>query len=122
MARPLRPVSQGLHRPILLPFRRARRFQIGGRYRAASFLQITAPEISNQLLTHLLDTDDSILVSLHIRSMDQSEALYYGPSTTFGNIILADRKQLKTPNGLILGTPDSGKSFSAKWESSTCSL
>lgn len=31
-------------------------------------------------------------------------------------MILADRKQLKTPNGLILGTPGSGKSFSAKRE------
>ena len=29
-------------------------------------------------------------------------------------MILADRKKLKTPNGMILGTPGSGKSFSAK--------
>ena len=42
------------------------------------------------------------------------EALYYGLNATSGNMILADRKQLKTPNGLILGTPGSGKSFSAK--------
>ncbi len=44
------------------------------------------------------------------------EALYYGLNATSGNMILADRKQLKTPNGLILGTPGSGKSFSAKRE------
>ena len=31
-----------------------------------------------------------------------------------GKMILADRKKLKTPNGMILGTPGSGKSFSAK--------
>ena len=31
-------------------------------------------------------------------------------------MILANRKQLKNPNGLILGTPGSGKSFSAKRE------
>ena len=37
-------------------------------------------------------------------------------NATSGNMILADRKQLKTPNGLILGTPGSGKSFSAKRE------
>lgn len=42
------------------------------------------------------------------------EALYYGLNATSGNMILADRKRLKTPNGMILGTPDSGKSFSAK--------
>ena len=42
------------------------------------------------------------------------EALYYGLNATSGNMILADRKKLKTPNGMILGTPGSGKSFSAK--------
>ncbi len=30
------------------------------------------------------------------------------------NLIMVDRKKLKNPNGLILGTPGSGKSFSAK--------
>lgn len=44
------------------------------------------------------------------------EALYYGLNALSGNMILADRKQLKNPNGLILGTPGSGKSFSAKRE------
>ena len=39
---------------------------------------------------------------------------YYGLNATSGNMILADRKKLKTPNGMILGTPGSGKSFSAK--------
>ena len=244
--------------PSSFRFGEARRFRIGGKYGAASFLQITAPEINDRLLTDLLDTDDGILVSLHIRSMDQSEAiktvkrkitdldsmkidaqkraaregfdmdiipsdlatyageaknilrdlqsrnermflvtflvvnmadtkqklendvfraagvaqkyncqltrldfqqeqglvsalplgvnqiriqrglttssvavfvpfttqeifqggeaLYYGLNATSGNMILADRKQLKTPNGLILGTPGSGKSFSAKRE------
>ena len=258
MARPLRPVGQDFIVPSSFRFGEARRFQIGGKYGAASFLQITAPEINDRLLTDLLDTDDGILVSLHIRSMDQSEAiktvkrkitdldsmkidaqkraaregfdmdiipsdlatyageaknilrdlqsrnermflvtflvvnmadtkqklendvfraagvaqkyncqltrldfqqeqglvsalplgvnqiriqrglttssvavfvpfttqeifqggeaLYYGLNATSGNMILADRKQLKTPNGLILGTPGSGKSFSAKRE------
>ncbi|HBY2902558.1 TPA: ATP-binding protein [Clostridioides difficile] len=44
------------------------------------------------------------------------EALYYGLNALSNNMILCDRKQLKTPNGLILGTPGSGKSFSAKRE------
>ena len=44
------------------------------------------------------------------------EALYYGMNTLTNNMILADRKKLRTPNGVILGTPGSGKSFSAKRE------
>ena len=44
------------------------------------------------------------------------EALYYGVNALSNNMILCDRKQLKNPNGMILGTPGSGKSFSAKRE------
>lgn len=44
------------------------------------------------------------------------EALYYGINAISNNMIMADRKKLKNPNGLILGTPGSGKSFSAKRE------
>ena len=244
--------------PSSFRFGEARRFQMGSKVGAVSFLQITAPELNDRVLADLLDTDSSIFVSVHIRSMDQNEAiktvkrkitdldsmkidaqkraaregfdmdiiptdlatyageaknilrdlqsrnermflmtflvvnvadtkqklendifrassvaqkhnchlvrldfqqeqglvsalplgvnqirierglttsavaifvpfisqelfqsgeaLYYGLNATSGNMILADRKQLKTPNGLILGTPGSGKSFSAKRE------
>ena len=244
--------------PSSFRFGEARRFRMGGKFGAVSFLQLTAPEMNDRLLADLLDTDSTFLVSLHIRSMDQNEAiktvkrkitdldsmkidaqkraaregfdmdilpsdlatyageaknilrdlqsrnermflmtflvvniadtkqkldndvfrassvaqkyncqltrldfqqeqglvsalplgvnqikiqrglttssvsifvpfisqelfqsgeaLYYGLNATSGNMILADRKQLKTPNGLILGTPGSGKSFSAKRE------
>jgi len=44
------------------------------------------------------------------------EALYYGRNAISGNMIMADRKLLKNPNGLILGIPGSGKSFAAKRE------
>ena len=204
--------------PSSFRFGEARRFQMGSKVGAVSFLQITAPELNDRVLADLLDTDSSIFVSVHIRSMDQNEAiktvkrkitdldsmkidaqkraaregfdmdiiptdiatyageaknilrdlqsrnermflmtflvvnvadtkqklendifrassavaifvpfisqelfqsgeaLYYGLNATSGNMILADRKQLKTPNGLILGTPGSSKSFSAKRE------
>lgn len=44
------------------------------------------------------------------------EPLYYGLNALSNNLIMADRKKLKNPNGLILGTPGSGKSFAAKRE------
>ena len=44
------------------------------------------------------------------------ESLYYGLNALSNNMILCDRKKLKNPNGLILGTPGSGKSFAAKRE------
>ena len=46
----------------------------------------------------------------------EGETLYYGLNALSNNLIMVDRKQLKNPNGLILGTPGSGKSFSAKRE------
>lgn len=45
------------------------------------------------------------------------ETLYYGLNALSNNLIMVDRKKLKNPNGLILGTPGSGKSFSAKEKS-----
>lgn len=45
-----------------------------------------------------------------------NEALYCGINALSNNLIMVDRKLLKNPNGLILGTPGSGKSFSAKRE------
>ena len=46
----------------------------------------------------------------------KGESLYYGLNALSNNMIMVDRKQLKTPNGLILGSPGSGKSFSTKRE------
>ena len=47
---------------------------------------------------------------------DGKEALYCGLNALSNNLIMVDRKLLKNPNGLILGTPGSGKSFAAKRE------
>ena len=47
---------------------------------------------------------------------DGKEALYCGLNALSNNLIMVDRKHLKNPNGLILGTPGSGKSFAAKRE------
>ena len=59
----------------------------------------------------------AIFVPFTVQELFQSgEALYYGLNALSNNMILCDRKRLKNPNGLILGTPGSGKSFSAKRE------
>ncbi|HZK41884.1 MAG TPA: conjugal transfer protein TraE, partial [Clostridia bacterium] len=50
------------------------------------------------------------------RFQREGEPLYYGLNALSNNLIMVDRKALKNPNGLILGTPGSGKSFSAKRE------
>ena len=44
------------------------------------------------------------------------QALYYGMNALSHNIIMADRKKLKSANGLYLGSTGSGKSFAAKRE------
>ena len=45
-----------------------------------------------------------------------AESIYYGLNALSNNLIMADRKKLKNPNGLIVGTPGAGKSFAAKRE------
>ena len=65
----------------------------------------------------LTTSSTAIFVPFTVQELFQSgEALYYGLNALSNNMILCDRKRLKNPNGLILGTPGSGKSFSAKRE------
>ena len=131
--------------PSSFRFGDGRTFRMGRKLGAVSFLEILAPELNDRMLSDILDLENGIIVNLHIRSIDQSEAiktikrkitdldkmkipfitqelfqrgaaLYYGLNALSNNMILCDRKQLKNPNGLILGTPGSGKSFAAKRE------
>ena len=65
----------------------------------------------------LTTTSTAIFVPFTTQELFQDgEALYYGLNALSNNMIMVDRKKLKNPNGLILGTPGSGKSFSAKRE------
>ncbi len=52
-----------------------RSFKVGAHFGTMSFLQILAPELSDQLLAELLDLDDAITVTLHIQSIDQAQAI-----------------------------------------------
>ena len=61
--------------PSAFRFASARQFQMGAKFCAASFLQITAPEMDDRILAELLNTESDMLLSIHIRSMDQTEAI-----------------------------------------------
>ena len=66
----------------------------------------------------LTTSSTAIFIPFTTQELYQSgkESLYYGLNALSSNLIMVDRKRLKNPNGLILGTPGSGKSFSAKRE------
>ena len=66
----------------------------------------------------LTTSSTAIFVPFTTQELFQSgpQALYYGLNALSNNLIMVDRKLLKNPNGLILGTPGSGKSFAAKRE------
>ena len=66
----------------------------------------------------LTTTSTAIFIPFTTQELFQrgKEALYCGLNALSNNLIMVDRKHLKNPNGLILGTPGSGKSFSAKRE------
>lgn len=72
----------------------------------------------------LTTSSTAIFVPFTTQELFQSgrEALYCGLNALSKNMIRVDRKLLKNPNGLILGTPGSGKSFSAKREITNCFL
>jgi hypothetical protein len=61
--------------PPSFRFGESRVFQMGKKMGAVSFLQILAPELNDRMLADFMDADDGIIVNLHIRSIDQNEAI-----------------------------------------------
>ncbi|SHJ20871.1 Type IV secretory pathway, VirB4 component [Geosporobacter subterraneus DSM 17957] len=61
--------------PTSFDFRDGKTFRMGEHYGAVSFLSILAPELTDRMLVDFLDLDTAVTVNLHIRSIDQAEAI-----------------------------------------------
>lgn len=89
-------------------------------YRQEEGLMSSLPMGLNQIEIQrgLTTSSTAIFVPFTTQELFQTgrEALYCGLNALSNNLIMVDRKLQKNPNGLILGTPGSGKSFSAKRE------
>lgn len=64
----------------------------------------------------LTTASTAIFIPFTTQELFQKGGMYYGLNALSKNLILFDRKTLKTSNGFILGTSGSGKSFAAKRE------
>lgn len=61
--------------PSSFRFGEGRTFRMGRKLGAASFLEILAPELNDRMLADILDLENGVIVNLHIRSIDQTEAI-----------------------------------------------
>ncbi len=61
--------------PSSFEFKTGRHFRMGNKFGAASFLQILAPELNDRLVADFLDMESSLIVTIHIQSVDQTTAI-----------------------------------------------
>lgn len=87
-------------------------------YQQEEAFKTVLPLGNNKLkINRTLTTESTaVLIPFSSQELIQKKGMYYGKNAVSRNLLLFDRKSLKNPNGFILGTPGSGKSFSAKRE------
>lgn len=64
----------------------------------------------------LTTASTAILIPFTTQELYENQGVYYGLNALSRNLVFFNRKSLKAPNGFILGTPGSGKSFASKRE------
>lgn len=81
-------------------------------------LATALPLCNNKLAIERTLTTESVAVFMPFVAQEllQTNGMYYGLNAVSRNLLLFNRKMSKNMNGFILGTPGSGKSFSAKRE------
>ena len=72
--------------------------------------------LSNNITRTMTSASAGMFIPFTTQELFQPGGIYYGLNQVSGNIIAFDRKTLKNPNGVVLGSPGSGKSFSCKRE------
>ncbi len=61
--------------PSSFEFKTGKVFGMGRKIGAVSFLQILAPELNDRMLADFLDMESSLIVSMHVQSVDQVKAI-----------------------------------------------
>ena len=61
--------------PSSFEFKTGRSFRMGKKLGAVSFVQILAPELNDRMLADFLDMESSVIVNLHVQSVDQVSAI-----------------------------------------------
>ena len=87
-------------------------------YQQEAGLASVLPLANNKVyVKRMLTTESaSVFIPYAAQELTQDNGMYYGLNAVSKNMILFNRLNSKNANGVILGTPGSGKSFSAKRE------